>query len=987
MPKVRSALLMACLFGLSHASERSLGDESGFLPVVRPELAVSLKAVVDLEEGWANPPTLAKTRCWWWWLNGNVTKDGITRDLEEMKRQGLGGASIVDAGGANQQGNRQVPHGPDFGSPAWQELFVHALCEANRLGLELGLNIQSGWNLGGPTVTPEQAAKKLTWSETKIRGGGPDPIVLPKPPTKGDYYRDVAVLALPWGKVRDDEPVDKTASPQASSGLARIENFRQKAYHDYPGKFTAANAEHLLKVGDVDPSERTLAADEVIDLTDRLRTDGTIEGKVPDGVWTILRIGYTLSGSHVSTCSEGSEGLAIDHLDPKAFAKYWSDVVDPLLDAAGTNVGKSLRYLHTDSLELGPVNWTPRMATEFKQRRGYELKPYLPALFGYVIDDRSTSNRFLNDFRRTLADAIIDGNYGPFREVSHQRGIAIHPESGGPHAVAVDALACLGRNDLPMGEFWARSETHRVQDVQRLFVKQAASAAHVYGRRLVLAESFTSIGPQWEKDPAMLKPVFDRVACEGLNLVMLHTFAATTAEMGLPGQAYFAGSHINPNTTWWDQSKAFFDYLNRCQFLLQQGVSCADVLHFYGENVPSFVRLKRDNPAGDLTGHGYDVVNAEALIKRLSVSQGKLVFPEGTQYELLSLPSGESYSLAALKKIAELADQGAVIVGTRPANPIGLVSQADEQEFDRLVAKLWGAEGALRQVTPRHALEEAGLPQDFGYKVVKGPSAEPTLDYFHRRTDSAEIYFVVNRTDSAVEVDCSFRVAGAAPQIWDPVTGNTLDAKTFRIDGDMTRLPLSMPPEAALFVIFRGGTPSASTRQDGPNLPRVEPHSTLALTWDVQFDRQLGGPEAAVTMPALTDWSESDEPAIRHYSGTAVYSAQWDLPDAVSLSQQQKRCWLDLGEVHNLASVTLNGEPCGIAWTPPYRVEVTGKLQASNRLEVAVVNLWPNRLIGDAGLPEEERITKTNITKFQSDTPLLRSGLLGPVSLMVETAE
>lgn len=1121
MVSIRSVLVVVCLVGQILLPGGVLSSEPDFLPVVRSELAAGLESVVDLESGWKDPPQSAKTRCWWWWLNGNVTREGITRDLQEMKRQGLGGANIIDAGGADQRGHRQVPHGPDFGSPAWRELFVHAVREADRLDLELGLNIQSGWNLGGPTVTPEQAAKKLTWAETTIRGGRNRPIIAPEPSQVGGYYRDFAVLALPvgtdraddlairvgvdssqpghpgsmlldsdpdtfwvsgtrkrgdgpdlsrpqridfnfaipasvtrivihprpgygpkrgwvqasektkhwrllggWNSKARDKPVSIDLEPAlarhyrlivadaydprspgeprnvqvsevemfdgdtalhcASSGLARIENFRQKAYHSYPGRFTAANSDHLLEIGDSEPMERTIAADEVIDITDRLRPDGSLDWKAPPGVWTIVRVGSTLAGSRVSTHSQGWGGWAIDYLDPKAFTQYWSEVVDPLLEAAGPNAGGSLRYLHTDSWELGPVNWTPRLAEEFKRRRGYDFKPYLPALAGYVVGDRSTSNRFLNDYRRTLADLIVDGNYGPFREAAHGVGLGIHPESGGPHAAPIDALACLGRSDIPMGEFWAQSKTHRTKDFQRFFVKQAASAAHTYGRRIVLAEAFTSIGPQWEEDPAQLKPVFDRVACEGLNLVMLHTFAATTAEMGLPGQAYFAGTHINPNTTWWEQSNAFFSYLNRCQFLLQQGLPCADVLHFYGENVPSFVRLKSDDPAGELTGYGYDVVNAEALINRVVVTDGKLTLPEGTRYKVLSLPKGDTYGLAALRKIAELAALGATVVGVPPANPIGLVSEEEEQAFDRLVARLWGPEGPIRSISPYDALQEAGHSPDFDHSPAAERSAEPTLDYFHRRTDNAEIYFVVNRTAEAVDAECSFRVAGPTPQLWDPVTGEISEASTFRIEGSVTRLPLSMPSHAAVFVVFRGEDSAAPTRQGGPNLPRAEPYSTLDLAWEVQFDSQLGGPEEIVMMPTLTDWSKSEVPGIKYYSGTATYSTQWILPVADLSALADKRCWLDLGTVFNLASVRLNGEPCGVAWTAPYQVELTGKLRETNHIDIEVVNLWPNRLIGDADLSESERLTKTNITKFKADTPLLQSGLLGPIKVMLE---
>ncbi|TWT97631.1 F5/8 type C domain protein [Botrimarina colliarenosi] len=1074
---------------------------------------------MDLDAGWREPPVMARTRCWWWWLNGNVTKSSITRDLEEMKRQGLGGANIIDAGGAEQRGNRPVPHGPDFGSTAWRELFVHALQEADRLGLEIGFNIQSGWNLGGPTVTPEQASKKLTWTTATVRGGRRETLKMEAPAALGGFYEDIALLAIPvstsrpdeqairvsvdsaqpefppdavldgdpatywvsgtydrgegpslsqphrmefefatpvklsritiqprpgygpkrgwvqasdhpnrwrvvgrWSARDPDEKVEVLLEPTAanryrlvlvdafdprspaaprnvqvsevqffdgdvalhrtSSGLAMIDNFRQKAYHDYPGAFTATKADHLLAVGEADASERTLAVGEAIDLTDRLRPDGSLDWKAPDGVWTLLRIGYTLSGSKVSTHSDGWDGWAIDYLDRDAFAPYWNAVVGPLLEAAGPSVGRSLKYLHTDSWELGPINWTPKMLTAFHERRGYDMRPYLPALAGYVVGGREQSNRFLNDFRRTLADLIADGKYAAFREFAHAEGLGIHPESGGPHAAPIDALQCLGRNDIPMGEFWARSQTHRVNDYERLFVKQSASAAHTYGRRLVLAEAFTSIGPQWEKDPSMLKPVFDRAACEGLNLVMLHTFAASPKEMGLPGQAYFAGTHINPNTTWWDQADAFFAYMNRSQFLLQQGVPVADVLHFYGENVPGFVRLKNDNPAGDLTGYDYDVINAEALLARVTVEDGRLLLPEGTRYEVLSLPGGPAYGLAVLRRLNELVEAGATIVGPRPSGPMGLLSEADQQEFDRLVSKLWTADGPIRTIAPRDALLEAGVATDFDDSPPSGAKAGPILDYFHRRTDDSDIYFVVNRAVEPVTAECRFRVAGRVPEIWDPLTGQTTSARTFKIDKLATRVPLSLSPEQAVFVVFRGPPTEKSSGDEGPNLPAPEAVAPVEVAWSVHFDPAHGGPNEAVVMAELRDWTLSDDSTVRFYSGSALYEADWELSAADLADLNGRRSWLDLGSVKNLASVRLNGHECGVAWTPPYRVETTGHLQTRNRLEIEVVNLWPNRLIGDSALPESERITRTNITKFGPDSPLLPSGLLGPVKLL-----
>ena len=1094
--------------------------------VLDPRWATSLEPVVDLEAGWQNPPAMSRARCWWWWLNGNVTKEAITRDLEQMKAKGLGGANIIDAGGADQRGNRQVPHGSDFASAAWRELFFHALTEADRLGLELGLNIQSGWNLGGPTVRPEHAAKKLTWAETTVAGGSPIQLKLPDPPVIDGFYREVAVLAVRVsadeeagggfeisaehsqadhspGLAVDGDPntfwvsgtrqpgdgpsverpvrlefefaapttvsqividprddygpkrgwVQSAASPRnwhvlgrwsadasgktiinfprttakrfrlviveaydprspvmprnvqiaevelrndgnvlqgGAAKIARVENFEQKAYYQYPGPFTATQADHLLRGIGGEPGERNIQPDEMVELSDRIDAEGRLLWNPPPGTWKILRFGYTLTGSRVSTSSDGWKGYAIDYLDRDAFDSYWHDVVQPLLDGAQPYVGRSLRYLHTDSWELGPVNWTPALPTEFAQRRGYEMTPYFPVLAGYVVENRDVSNRFLNDFRRTLADGIVAGNYGAFRESAHRVGLGIHPESGGPHAAPIDALLCLSRSDVPMGEFWARSPTHRIQDHERFFTKQPSSTSHVYGKRIVMAEAFTSIGPQWEESPRDLKPVFDQAACEGLNLVMLHTFDCSPESMGLPGQAYFAGTHINPNVTWWRHADAFFGYLNRCQFLLQQGLPVADVLDFYGENVPSFVRLKAEDPAHALPGYDYDVINREALLERTSVRNGQIVLPDGTAYRVLVLPDGDCYSLAVLKKIEALLAAGATIVGPKPGGAIGLSADADEEiEFRELADALWQenpGEGlaVVRDIPARDALGYAKVGPDFS--AGSASEAPGEIDYVHRRTSDADVYFVCNRSATAKKFEGSFRVERKQPELWDAVSGEIRDAQAFSQSDGRTTVPLRLAPGGSMFVIFRRDI-SPSLR--GPR-EQNEPQPTLAMKletpWLVEFDPRRGGPEKPQPLEKLVSWSDADDPQMKYYSGTAIYRTTFDLEEPLA-ARIAARTWLDLGDVKNVASVRLNGSPLGVLWTDPFRVELTGHLRdKGNELEIEVTNLWPNRLIGDERRPPEERITKTNITKFHGDSPLLKSGLLGPVELMVESA-
>jgi hypothetical protein len=637
----------------------------------------------ELAQGFANPPNGVRLRAYWWWLNGNVTKAAITRDLEEMKAKGFGGAVIFDAGGAEQDGNDRVPHGPTFFTPEWRELYKHTLREADRLGLEISLNILSGWNLGGPVVKAEDAAKKLTYTETLASGPTNYNRALPMPKTRDKFYRDIAVVAYRSGSL---------ASAPSHPSHQPIRNWSQKAVYS-PLSFSAPDTTPLFEEFPAVAGEEDTRAADVLDLTAKLSKDGVLRWEVPAGTWQIIRLGCTIGDhSHVSTCSDGWQGYALDVLDAGAFHRYWDAVVEPLIADAGPLAGKTLKYLHTDSWEVEPLNWTPTLREEFRKRRGYDPLPFYPVLAGRIVDSRPISNRFLNDFRKTLGDLAIDNHYRIFRDLAHKHGLQIHPESGGPHAVPIDAQRCLGMDDAPMSEFWAWSWTHRIGDTNRFFVKQPASAAHTYGHPLVVAEGFTDIGLHWQESLSEnLKPSFDQALCEGMNLLVWHAFVCSPAEMGIPGQQYFAGTHFNPNSTWWPKSGAFLAYIDRCQFLLQQGRFVADACYYYGDHVPNFAQLKRSDPARVLPGYDYDVATEEVLLTRMSVRGGRIVLPDGMSYRVLVLPDRTGISLPVLRKLKELVKAGATVIGPKPIQTYSLtVYPHCDTEVARLAKELWG---------------------------------------------------------------------------------------------------------------------------------------------------------------------------------------------------------------------------------------------------------------------------------------------------------
>ncbi|MBW8748859.1 MAG: glycoside hydrolase family 2, partial [Acidobacteria bacterium] len=501
------------LVGLVFAATSTLGYAQSAAPT---DIASQTSSIAALRAGFKTPPPQARLRCYWWWLNGNTDKATITHDLTEMKAKGFGGALLVDAGGATQNGHAPVPAGPKFGSPAWVELYTHALREADRLGLEITLNIMSGWNLGGPTVTPEDASKALTFATTVVRGGTTQEVDVPKPQhMQGMFYRQIAILAylLHHGQakapqLKDGQGDHHTAAEQhVADGYSSAIRFRAAAAES---GFSMNDSSAMLNDGlDTTFRDGHRYADASLAEVRRLQpaADGKLHLDLPVGDWEIFTVGYTNTGAQVSTSSDTWKGLAIDHMSRSAFQHYWQTNVDPLLVAA--KPFHSLKYLATDSWELGGTNWTEGFDKEFRQRRGYDPIPNLPVLTGRILGDRSVTTRFLTDLRRTVADLIVANHYDVFAQMAGQHGLGVQAESGGPHGAPIDALETFRHAAVPQTEFWSQNP-HRHGENERFFTKQAASAANIYGQHYVAQEGETSIGPQWSESLATdLKPSFD----------------------------------------------------------------------------------------------------------------------------------------------------------------------------------------------------------------------------------------------------------------------------------------------------------------------------------------------------------------------------------------------------------------------------------------------------------------------------------------------
>lgn len=934
-------------------------------------MPVSVNAQDTLAFNFRTPPQQYGIRCWWWWLNGNVTREAITRDLEEMKAKGFSGACIVDAGGQNQQGNGDVPEGPMFGSAAWRALFLHAVTEADRLGLVLSMGIQSGWNLGGPDITPAEATKHLTWSEVTVKGPSDLGLMLPMPPIRDNFYRDICVVAFPKKNIAAARPPIADLSLKAAFVEGnRSGFFTEKLLEDVPA--SAGEEDALLK--------------DVVVLNGKPDNTGRIQWQVPAGEWTIMRFGFTTSDAHVSTSSGKWQGRVIDYMNAKYFNRYWDTHVAPLLNTIGPMAGKTLRYLQTDSWELGGINWSDRFSEEFQARRGYALQAYLPVIAGRIIQSRAVSNAFLADFRKTIGDCIAENHYKVFAERARQYGMGIQPESAGPHTAPIDGLKNYGYSEMMMSEFWSPSP-HRSRQEDRFFVKQASSAAQIYNKRLVGAESFTTIGRHWNDVPwATMKPPFDREVCSGLNLVFLHTFTCSPTEMGKPGQEYFAGTHINPNITWLNESGAVFDYFKRCQYLMQQGNVVTDVLYYYGDHVPNIGHLKAADPAGVLPGYDYDLINEDRLMT-LSVSDGQVMLPHGITYRVLVLPNTGTLSLAALNKIRDLVNDGATVVGTKPSRMLSLSGLPNSAEtFAVLTNELWGqppgVTGEKRTGKGRviwgRAVSDVLLQLEVQPDLEVHGLSKEKYDYIHRRLNGAEVYFISNQDQAAMSGDFSFRITGKQPELWNAVTGEVKEARAFRQDGGRTIVPLQFESYGAVFVVFRRPIAVDNKGQEKDNRVNYQTMKQITGPWNVAFDPTQGVP-ASLEFPALVSWTTRTEKDLRHYSGKASYTTTFDFPELTS----NERYFITLGNVQDvgIASVTLNGQALGITWTPPFRIEVTEALRKKdNKLVVEVINSWRNRLVGDRDLPAEKRFTKTNIT-IKPEWQLLDAGLLGPVEI------
>jgi hypothetical protein len=962
----------------------------------------------DLASSFDNPPDSVRPSCFWWWFNSLVDREGITRDLEEFRAKGMGAVTIVCTG--NDYGVAEMPRGPVFLSPEWMDLYRYALKEAGRLGLTVGVNFGGGgWTMGGPWMTPEMNPRWFVQSEMSATGPVAWSGKLPVPDPRGGYdppHFGNVTHYMTWPKVkmdyrisslvafREEDPSASSLGEERMKLLAAKSNRKDAPIWISPQEVTGPTLEKWQTF----QGDQPVLPAGVIDLTSFTDSLGNLSWEVPEGKWTIITTGHVATGADVRcVLPELGYVLEADWLSSRAMKYHFSVLGDTLINAAGDLAGKTLKYIHSDSFEDGFPNWTGGLIESFRKYRGYDPTPYLPVFAGRIVGSAEISDRFLYDYRKTVADCFADSSYGTVTSLAHERGLLSQHEAAGPSwsgTVCFDALKNLGRCDYPMGEFWMDDGLTR--NGQNYVGKQTASAAHIYGKRTVSAEAFTG-GDHWRQVPSNLKPAADRAFCEGINRFVFHTMTSQRPKDGKPGYEYGAGTHFNPNVTWWDQAAGpWLSYVSRCQSLLQSGLFVADVLYYNGDWAPNLVREKHTDPSLG-KGYDYDVCNAEVLLERLSVKDGLISLPDGMSYRLLVLPESDAMPVEVITKIRGLVMAGATVIGQKPGRDPGLRNYPQcDADVREIAASLWGQGDGVdvdRKVgkgriitgkTPAEVLKEAGIMPDF---LIAG-SDSSFIDFIHRTTPDGELYFLANRHNRSEKVQATFRVAGRRPELWDPVTGIRRDLPEFRQDDGRTSLDLEFVPYGSMFVVFPK-EPSPGLKKSAGNFPSLKPVMDIKGEWQVQFDRQWFYPTGGLTgeesegwfiFGTLDDWSSRQEDAIRHFSGSAVYTIKFTTGENIA----GRQVFLSLGKVFEIAGVKLNGTDAGVAWCEPWMVDVSESIKTGeNLLEIEVVNLWPNRLIGDENLSAGERRTKTNVISFRKDDPLLRSGLAGPVQLVV----
>ena len=780
------------------------------------------------------------------------------------------------------------------------------------------------------------------------------------------------------------KPTDFDIAEMVLHAGARVNQFEIK------GAFVTANDIYQYATPPVAPNE-AISKSDVLDLTSKMTADGRLDWTPPEGDWVVLRFGYSLLGISNHPATAEATGLEVDKMDRRYVKKYFEKYLDSYKETVGPDLmGKrGITYVINDSWEAGSQNWTDNMIQQFKKLRGYDPVPWMPVLAGQVVESAEASDGFLWDFRKTIADLIANEHYGQLEDTLHERNMKHYGESHeGGRAFVADGMEVKKFNEVPMSAMWTQlpgvnKETFGYNADDR----ESASVAHIYGQNIAAAESMTAGAAPWAWSPATLKPTADQEFLNGINRFVIHESAhqPLVDPKKKPGMTLGPfGQWFNRNETWAEQAGPWVDYLARTSFLLQQGHFGADLIYFYGED--SNLTAIFGEKAPDIPpGYGFDYVNADALIHELDVRDGNITTKAGMSYKVLGLdPYSKHMSLPVLRAIHKLVKDGATVAGPKPTDD---PSQADDHaEFDRINSELFGDGTGVHTVGKGkvYAGQSLGdvfnalkLVPDFDYSK---PESDQRLLFVHRKLADGDLYFVDNRGDHDSTVDASFRVTGKAPELWYAETAASKPV-SYKVADGRTTVPLHLEPWGTVFVVFRKA--ASETAHAEPKLTESKV-GDVEGPWNVSFDQGWGAPPS-ITFDKLISWTDSTDAGVKYFSGAGTYTKTLQAsPDWFKKGSQM---WLDLGDVKNLAEVTVNGKNLGIVWHSPYRVDVTSALKpGKNEISVKVINAWVNRMIGDEQ-PGATRYTFADVKPYKANSPLQTSGLLGPVAVVRADAE
>lgn len=978
-----------------------------------------------LKSSFKNPPDSSRPGVYWYFMDGNLSKKGMTEDLESMKKAGIGSVVFLEV-------NVGVPRGNiDFFSKEWKEHFIHAVEECERLGIEMTLGVGPGWTgSGGPWVKPTESMQHLVSSSIEVASSDKN-IQLSLPEPKDPYFGEAGFppgLKREWKDFYEDVIVLAFPTPSINK---KIKNVDEKALY-YRAPYTSA-----LGVKPFIPSVNeypevqgsAIAQKNVLDVSQYLSKDGTLDWNPPAGNWTIMRFGRRNNGAITRPAPEPGVGFEADKFDTLAIKDHLDEYVGELigqiesLDSISTG---GLKMLHMDSWEMGAQNWTTKFREEFENRRGYDPQPFYPVYAGNIVGDVEKSERFLWDLRQTSQELILENHAGYIKKYAHKYdlGLSIEPYDMNPTAdMELGHIA-----DVVMAEFWSEGFDFFNSSFA---VIEASSVAHIKGQQIVPAEAFTAGEKEGFKQyPGSMKNQGDWAFAGGVNKMVYHTFQHQPLDERLkPGMTMGPyGVHWDRNQTWWPMVKGYHNYIARSQFLLQQGRTVADILYLTPEGSPHVFRAPKSAVEGDpflpdKKGYNFDGTPPSQLYKA-EVENNKIVFPSGATYRILILPSSHTITPKLLEKVSELIKEGAIVMGVPPKRSPSLTNYPESDEkITKIVKEIWGSKevpstqkeksigkgkliwgGGINFAEnntilyPEYGiiakvLEEIEVPVDF--------ESSGEVRYTHRTDPNWDIYFVSNRTDEAISVNCTFRSKKGKPQLWDPITGTTRVLPEYSKNKKQTTIPIEFRPFQSFFIVF-----PKNEIENKPlttyNFPKQKELTTLKGAWNVSFQSKWGGPEKIV-FDELEDWSLHPNEGIKYYSGIATYTKTFNLPQTSTAENRKRSIYLDLGEVKNMASVKLNGNKMGIVWTNS-QLDITEHVKKEgNTLEVEVANLWINRLIGDQKLPndgikdgkwpewllkgeerESDRYTFVTFQHYEADDPLMESGLLGPVKIFIE---